>query len=132
MNTMSDNIQELLERGKIADGEALSGKEKEELASYQQLFTILDHEPDINIPPGFSGKTIKKIQDKRDAKKEIWLNALFVILVSGFLFYLPLIINNDSIKAIATTFYEYKWIAVFVLLLMFVYFTGGILKHRKG
>jgi len=133
MNTMNDNIQELLERGRAFTAEELSDREKEELASYKQLFAILEQEPAIQIPRHFPEKVVSKIRAKRDAKREILLNSLLAILISGFLFYLPVIITGSSIRAVAATFLAYKWIAVFIaLLFMLTYFTGGILKHRKA
>lgn len=126
-------IQDLLGKQDFA-GEELSIPEMEGLEKYRLLFEVLDKEPLVQVPSGFSAMVTASVA-ARKAKvndfKFYLLIAVIGVFGIGIAFLFMLFMDKQSASLLLNVITEYKWVWLFTIFSFFAvqYMDRRIIVH---
>lgn len=119
-----DELQELLNNGLVPDGKTLSEDDKDDLLTYQNLFTTLGTEPEQGLPMGFAANVRRKLQEQINRKSDLRFNliALSIFVVGLTLAYgLLFVISPESGNMFLNAVISFKWVLVTLVVGFFAF-----------
>lgn len=135
MEKLNDNeLQELLDQAQMPGNDSLNLKDVEDFLAYQNLFKVLDSEPETGLSFSFASNVRRKVQEKLNHRSDMRFNylaiAIFTIaIVLGYgLLYL---INKYTAELVLDVAIKFKWVFLTVIFTFFCFLLIGQRQAKR-
>jgi len=112
-----ENIQKLLEQGRLPKVDETTADQKEDLKVYQFLFNKLKQGPEVNLPKNFAAKVAANLATKKqssDARQFYLLITFVLISFAAIAWYVVHQFSHEVVGRVNVIISPYKWILLFV------------------
>jgi hypothetical protein len=132
-----EEMQRMLEQGKLPTNTKPSAEHKEDMEAYQLLFNELKKAPAGGLSHNFAANVVALIQGKASRRDVIkfYLMALGIIVVATIGVYAIFLgINQHAASWLTNSIASYKWALAFLLISVFViqYADRKVVKRVGG
>jgi hypothetical protein len=116
-----EDIQKLLEGGRLTDSEQTTSEQEEDIKAYKFLFKQLEQEPEMNLPYNFAAKVAATVDVKTKRSNTVQFYLLTVAVTACCLALTYFMVQHFSghvTTRIGTIIAPYKWILGFVVVVL--------------